>query len=177
MDKLTKDLACFDSTGLEQLEEDQIRNEALESGKDLRQYACEIEARLRKSEDASLHEYLGCGEELCQFHEQVETCDGILEKMNEMLQSFQSNLGNISSEITWLQRQSANMSIKLKNRQAVRGELSQYINELVVPEPMINHILDTPVADRHFVEQLHELNHKINFAKHQAFKDARSRTM
>jgi len=28
--------------------------------------------------------------------------------------------------------------------------------------------------EREFVEQLHELNHKINFVKEQSFKDARS---
>ena len=36
------------------------------------------------------------------------------------------------------------------------------------------HILDTSVTEREFVEQLHELNHKINFVKEQSFKDARS---
>jgi len=30
------------------------------------------------------------------------------------------------------------------------------------------------VTEREFVEQLHELNHKINFVKEQSFKDARS---
>lgn len=37
-----------------------------------------------------------------------------------------------------------------------------------------SHILDTPVTEREFLEQLHELNHKINFVKEQSFKDARS---
>lgn len=37
-----------------------------------------------------------------------------------------------------------------------------------------SHILDTPVTDRGFLEQLHELNHKINFVKEQSFRDAKS---
>ena len=37
-----------------------------------------------------------------------------------------------------------------------------------------SHILETPVTEREFVEQLHELNHKINFVKEQSFKDAKS---
>ena len=94
--------------------------------------------------------------------------------IEDMLQSFRTNLGNISTEIRWLQTQSANMSVKLKNRQAVRSELSQYINELAVPEFMIRQIVESPVTDQVFVEQLHELNHKIGFAKQQAFQDARS---
>ena len=37
-----------------------------------------------------------------------------------------------------------------------------------------SHILETPVTDDHFREQLHELNHKIAFVREQAFRDARS---
>jgi len=36
------------------------------------------------------------------------------------------------------------------------------------------HILEMPVTEREFLEQLHELNHKINFVKEQSFQDARS---
>jgi len=36
------------------------------------------------------------------------------------------------------------------------------------------HILDTAVTEREFLEQLHELNHKINFVKEQSFRDAHS---
>ena len=37
-----------------------------------------------------------------------------------------------------------------------------------------SHIVDTPVTEREFLEQLHELNHKINFVKEQSFKETRS---
>ena len=56
----------------------------------------------------------------------------------------------------------------------MRGELSQYIDELIVSESLMNHILDTKVTEREFLEQLHELNHKINFVKEQSFKDSKS---
>ena len=104
-----------------------------------------------------------------------------------MLDGFQRNLGSISSEIQSLQQQSVSMNIKLKNRQAVRGELSQFIDEMLVPEPMIRYlatilkpgsrpgqkadhscflssmIMDGQVTERAFLKYLHELNHKINF--------------
>ena len=38
----------------------------------------------------------------------------------------------------------------------------------------VRHILETAVTERDFLEQLHELNHKISFVKEQSFKDARS---
>ena len=39
---------------------------------------------------------------------------------------------------------------------------------------LFSHILDTAVTEREFLEQLHELHHKINFVKEQSFKEARS---
>ncbi|KRX96316.1 Vacuolar protein sorting-associated protein 52 -like protein [Trichinella pseudospiralis] len=95
-------------------------------------------------------------------------------QMESMLTAFQSDLGNISNEIQSLQEQSVKMSVKLKNRQAVRGELSQFIDEIVVPEVMIKTIIDEPVSERLFLEQLHELQHKIAFVKQQGFREALS---
>uniref|UniRef100_A0AAR2JNA0 Vacuolar protein sorting-associated protein 52 homolog n=1 Tax=Pygocentrus nattereri TaxID=42514 RepID=A0AAR2JNA0_PYGNA len=87
-------------------------------------------------------------------------------RMEEMLSSFQSDLSSISSEIQTLQQQSVSMSVRLKNRQAVRSQLSQLVDELVVPSTMIS-----PVTEQEFLEQLHELNNKINFAKELSFRE------
>ncbi|PFX27268.1 Vacuolar protein sorting-associated protein 52-like [Stylophora pistillata] len=84
------------------------------------------------------------------------------------------DLGSISSEIQTLQEQSLSMNIKLKNRQAIKGELSQFVGEIAIPPSMVSHICDTPVTEQAFIEQLHELHHKIDFAKEQSFKGALS---
>ena len=57
--------------------------------------------------------------------------------MENMLLSFQGDLGSISSEILSLQQQSVQMNLKLRNRQAVRGELSQFVHDMVIPEDMV----------------------------------------
>lgn len=57
-----------------------------------------------------------------------------------MLDGFQKNLSSISGEIQLLQQQSVNMNIKLKNRQSIRGELSQFVDEMLVPEAMIRYL-------------------------------------
>ena len=57
--------------------------------------------------------------------------------MERMLLNFQSDLGSISSEILSLQQQSVHMNIKLKNRQSIRGDLTQFVDEMAVPEDMI----------------------------------------
>ncbi|XP_067217800.1 vacuolar protein sorting-associated protein 52 homolog isoform X2 [Chanodichthys erythropterus] len=92
-------------------------------------------------------------------------------RMEGMLSSFQSDLSSISSEIQTLQQQSVSMNMRLKNRQAVRSQLSQLVDELVVPSTMISVILDSPVTEQEFLEQLHELNNKINFAKELSFRE------
>ena len=38
----------------------------------------------------------------------------------------------------------------------------------------VRHICETPVTEQTFIEQLHELHHKIDFAKEQSFKGALS---
>jgi len=54
-----------------------------------------------------------------------------------MLKNFQSNLANISNEIRYLQQYSAELNIKKKNRELVRAQLSQVVDEMVVPQSMI----------------------------------------
>ncbi|KAK8756792.1 hypothetical protein V5799_000507 [Amblyomma americanum] len=66
------------------------------------------------------------------------------------------------------------MNLRLKNRQAVRGELSQFVDDIIVPESMILNILETSVTEKEFLEQLYVLDHKISFVKEQSFKDSRS---
>ncbi|KAF6039988.1 VPS52 [Bugula neritina] len=154
--------------------EDELVQQALMKGIDLREYSKEIEDQLNDIEQASISDYLKESSNIASLHGQIVSCDSVLERMESMLEGFQLHLGNISSEIHALQQQSMQMNIKLKNRQAVRGELSQYIDELIVSEAMINHILETKVTEREFLEQLHELNQKINFVKEQSFKDSRS---
>lgn len=63
----------------------------------------------------------------------------LFQRMESMLLSFQSDLGSISSEIVYLQRKSIIMSQQLHNRQAVRGQLSQFIDDMVVSESLIKY--------------------------------------
>lgn len=151
--------------------EDELVKEALKTGVDLRQYSKQVELELQHIEHVSIKDYIKESQNIASLHNQITACDEILERMECMLSSFQSDLSSISSEIHTLQEQSIAMNIKLKNRQSVRSELSQLVDELVVPNSMINIILETPVTEQEFLEQLHELNNKINYVKEQSFKE------
>uniref|UniRef100_A0A8C1PS28 Vacuolar protein sorting-associated protein 52 homolog n=1 Tax=Cyprinus carpio TaxID=7962 RepID=A0A8C1PS28_CYPCA len=151
--------------------EDDLVKEALRTGVDLRQYSKQVETELQRIEQASIKDYIKESQNIASLHNQITACDSILERMEGMLSSFQSDLSSISSEIQTLQQQSVSMNLRLKNRQAVRSQLSQLVDELVVPSTMISVILDSPVTEQEFLEQLHELNSKINYAKELSFKE------
>jgi len=57
-----------------------------------------------------------------------------------MLLGFQSELGSLSNEIETLQKQSINMNVQLCNRQSVRAELSQFVDDIVIPEFLIKFV-------------------------------------
>jgi hypothetical protein len=64
----------------------------------------------------------------------------MLQRMESMLMSFQTDLGSISSEILYLQRKSVSMSQQLHNRQAVHGQLNQFIDDMAVSESLISYV-------------------------------------
>ena len=154
--------------------QDDIVKEALASGQDLREYSKQVEVELASSEQASIQDYISQAGNIAQLHNQISSCDGILARMENLLLTFQTDLGSISSEILNLQQESVDMNLRLKNRQGVRGELSQFVDDLVVTEQLIFAIMETPVSEQQFLEQLQVLDHKIEFLKEQSFREARA---
>ena len=75
---------------------------------------------------------------------QISSCDAILASMEEMLGKFQSDLGNISSEIRALQEQSQSMSVRLRNRKAAEARLGTFLDNLALPPSLIDGILLAP---------------------------------
>ena len=57
--------------------------------------------------------------------------------MENMLLNFQSDLGNVTNEILYLQKKSVEMSQQLSNRQAVKAPLSQFIEDIAISEELI----------------------------------------
>ncbi|NXO01297.1 VPS52 protein, partial [Rhinopomastus cyanomelas] len=151
--------------------EDALVQEALKTGVDLRQYSKQVELELREVELASIRDYIKESENIASLHNQITACDAILERMEQILGAFQCDLSSISSEIRTLQEQSVAMNLRLKNRQAVRRQLGHLLDELVVPATMISTILEVPVTEPEFLEQLQELDGKISSVKEQAFRE------
>ena len=154
--------------------EDEVVQEALKNGVDLREYSQQVEEELKKAENSCINDFIRESQNIATLHHEIVECDQILARMEDMLVSFQSDLGCISNEILSLQQQSVQMNVKLRNRQAIRGELSQFVDDMIIPEEMILTIMETSVSENAYLEHLQNLEHKINFLKEQSFRDARA---
>lgn len=67
-------------------------------------------------------------EELAKLHLDFKECGSELDLMQKMLGSFQSNLGNLTSEIKNLRQETMTLSLKLANRRLVQKSLSDIAN-------------------------------------------------
>ncbi|KJH46182.1 Vps52 / Sac2 family protein [Dictyocaulus viviparus] len=163
--------------------------EALSSGNNLNNFSDSIKEELTEAHRNAVRECIRNADKLTDLHNQIIACDQVFEphalrnpatwhfsfqRLEKMLLGFQGDLGTISQDMKRLQEESVSINQELDNRQKVRGELSQFVDDIIVPENMIKIIMEADVNDRNFLEQLHELQHKINFVKAQEFKDARS---
>jgi len=154
-----------DEEDLETLMQQDIEvQEALSKGIDLRKYAQEVEGALRQVERESIQDYIKESEGLAGLHTQIRECDTVLDSMESMLRGFQGDLASISAQIKYLQDESLSMNVKLRNRKAAELQLSEFIQQIVVPPELISNICESEVNES-YLEYVLELNKKVSFAK------------
>ncbi|KAG0316787.1 Vacuolar protein sorting-associated protein 52 [Dissophora globulifera] len=162
---LQDDLA-FEQVGdrISEFQEDEFVKQALAKGMDLREYAHHIESELDLVGQDHEDDYIYQSQAFVDLHGQIKSCDEILETMENLLSIFQTDLGNISSEIQTLQSKSVSMSIQLKNRMAVENNLNNLLEGILVTPQLIRKIYDGEV-DETWLGALTELNSKMHHAK------------
>jgi hypothetical protein len=89
-----------------------------------------------------------------------------IQKMEDMLQTFQGSLGNISEEIKTLQDKSFSMNIKLKNRKNAEQQLAKFIQQAVVAPSLVRNICETEVNEA-YLDYLITLDMKNDFLKNE----------
>ena len=94
------------------------------------------------------------------LHQQMQGCDAVLARMQEMLLGFQADLGGISEEIRNLQDQSYTMSIKLKNRRAAEEKIQTFLHNCT-PDPELAESIASPVVDEDFLRAVISLHNKF----------------
>ncbi|KAL7326846.1 Vacuolar protein sorting-associated protein 52 [Mucor circinelloides] len=145
-------------------QEDEIVSQALENEMDLREYAKQI-AQEKTSVQRNLeNNYIEHVQSFVDLHAEIQTCDEVLGRMEELLSVFQSDLGNISGEIQTLQEQSTVMSVKLRNRKTVESRLGKALQGMVIPPDVIKKITEGDV-DELWLEYLLTINKQMRFVK------------
>lgn len=175
MDRLA-DLAKINSelSATDELVDSHTGFHIVKSGIDLKSQKLEIEKQLKEVEAACISDYMRESDNITDLSHRVTCCDQILESLETILCKFQADLGNICQEIISLHEQTVSLNMQLKNKQAVRSKLGQFIEDITIPEPVIHHIMYTPACERNFSDRLVILDQKIHFFKEQDFKDAMS---
>lgn len=97
-----------------------------------------------------------------ELHEQLDDCDSILARMQEMLFGFQADLGGISEEIKHLQDESLSMNIRLKNRRAAEELLHKFVEHTAMDPELVQYIMDDGINDG-FLEAVIDLNAKLTY--------------
>ncbi|KAI8091254.1 Sac2 family-domain-containing protein [Gilbertella persicaria] len=145
-------------------QEDAIVSQALENEMDLREYARQIaQEKIAVQRDLE-NNYLQHVASFVDLHSQIQSCDEVLGRMEELLSVFQTDLGHISGEIQSLQQQSTQMSIKLKNRKTVESRLGKALQGMVIPPYVIKKITEDDV-DEVWLEYLLMINKQMRFVK------------
>ncbi|ORZ14245.1 Sac2 family-domain-containing protein [Absidia repens] len=145
-------------------QEDEFVRQALEKGVDLREYAQEIEQQKELVQRNLENDYLQNIEAFVDLHAEIKSCDQVLETMEELLNVFQSDLGNISGEIQSLQERSSQMSIRLRNRKTVETRLGKVLQGMVIPPYVIKKITESDV-DEVWLQYLLGINKQMRFVK------------
>lgn len=78
----TNDVFDDIETQLPQDLEDDLVQEVLKSGTDLRQYSRQIEKELKEVENKSIQDYIKESQNIASLHNQIADCDSILEVKN-----------------------------------------------------------------------------------------------
>jgi vacuolar protein sorting-associated protein 52 len=161
---LTSEEIDFDEIDddLERFQEDEMVQQALQRGIDLRKYALELSLQLKEAETETVTQYMENNDEVSQLHQQMEECDAVLGRMQEMLLGFQEDLGGISEEIKDLQDKSLSMNIKLKNRRAAEELIHKFLDQTSI-DPEIANIILTSTINEHFLEAIIDLSQKLKY--------------
>lgn len=173
---ITNEVINFDEIDedLERFQEDEMVQQALQRGVDLRKYGRELEKELKEAEAASIAQYIDNKQQVLDLHGQINDCDAVLLRMQEMLVGFQSDLSGISEEIRYLQEESFSMNIRLKNRRIAEELLHHFLQNAAIAPSILTTIADN-IIDEEFLDAVVDLSKKLHFTQQtQPAKDGSS---
>ena len=138
--------------------------EALAAGATPVDCLLKVEGELREVEVESVRDYVQQSSQVADLHAQMQRCDGILAKMQEMLLGFEFDLGSASNELRHLQSESRRMSVKLRNRRATEARLGAFLGRAALAPDVASAVCDGAVDER-FLAAVASLDSALRFSR------------
>ncbi|KAJ9449431.1 Vacuolar protein sorting-associated protein 52 A [Diplonema papillatum] len=159
------------------LNEDQVLAEVVNKGTNLQKYAVEKEAALEEKEFLSVDDYVQNADRFAKLYNDITQCEEMLDSIRSVVWGFREHLGSITGDIKALQRRSAEITDRIKNREGALLHLSPILQKIDVISPeWLKAIEKTPIeapdkakvdkqheADMTFLSAVRQLDEKINF--------------
>lgn len=117
----------------------------------------------------SVSQYVENNQQVVDLHRQMQECDAVLARMQDMLHGFQADLGGISDEIKHLQDESTTMSIRLRNRRAAEERLHKFLDHSTVSPEMAEIIASNDINEQ-FLEAVVSLSTKLGYLQQTQFE-------
>ncbi|KAI9218867.1 Sac2 family-domain-containing protein [Blastocladiella britannica] len=149
---------------------------ALEQGLDLKEHAGELLTQINLVEAELVADYVAKVPELVALESNISVCEGFLDSMTRLLESFQRDLGSVSTEIAALQFKSQQLALRHRNRASFQSKLGEVLDGTVLSPDLIAKLVDGEI-DEAYQECVQQLDTKMSFVKRnkalhiRAFKD------
>ncbi|OAO15946.1 vacuolar protein sorting-associated protein [Blastocystis sp. ATCC 50177/Nand II] len=149
-------------SALEMFQKADIVKEALEKGVDLVEYEKKVEEDLASASASSIDDYLAASKHFAELHKDMNSCDGLLAQMQELLHLYQKDLSGVANEIRTLQNQSLALSQKLQNRRNMDGVIRGLVNKIAINPNMVKVLIEGGINED-YVHTLHKLDAQLDF--------------
>jgi predicted translin family RNA/ssDNA-binding protein len=103
-----------------------------------------------------------CGD-VANLYEELDKSYKVLNKIDNVVDSFQLKLSNISEEVSKLQQDSEQHNISLKNRRALEESMHEYLECILLPEELIDELCNKDIEEdpKLFLQNLERFNHML----------------
>ena len=123
----------------------------------------QFNTHLSTAELEAIQDYVAESDNFLALHQEIQQCDHVLEAIEDILGHYASDLATTSTDIRALQDQSRAMNVKLRNRRALQGGLSQFVERVALLPSLIHAIMQSPPDSSDFSFALSQLSSKLAF--------------
>lgn len=141
----------------------------LDCGANPEDFLSDYESKLQVAESRAISDYIAEADNLLQLSVNIETCDKVLQSLEEVLHKYGSSLSAASSEITHLQKKSVEMMQSMKEKKALHEDLGSFVQQIVLVPQLVKNIMKAPVNSDDFACALETLDHKLSFVRNNAY--------